>query len=311
MSLSLRSSLVSRRYLTSASNYFIKRSTPACVSRGYSSVTKAESTSQAGQRPVQSKSPLAPIGVEAALTMSSDGATPKPKIFDEFSLNDRVAIVSGGNRGLGLEMALALSEAGARAVYCLDLPQSPSSQFEKAAEYVRKMERGDKAGQGRLEYIPVDVRDQEKLWKIGEEIGSREGRMDVCVAAAGVLKAHTDCLEYPARQFQDVFDVNVNGVLFTAQAAGRQMQKFGNGGSIILIASMSGSITNRVCKTVFMSCSLENFDVIVLIRIMHGPRITLASLLYYRWLGAWLANLGRAVFVSTLFPLGIYTRSKS
>lgn len=41
-------------------------------------------------------------------------------------------------------------------------------------------------------------------------------------------------------------DVNVNGVLHTAQAAGRQMARFGNGGSIILIASMSGSITNMV-----------------------------------------------------------------
>ena len=43
-----------------------------------------------------------------------------------------------------------------------------------------------------------------------------------------------------------VMDVNVNGVLFTAQAAGQQMERFGNGGSIILIASMSGSITNKV-----------------------------------------------------------------
>ena len=41
-------------------------------------------------------------------------------------------------------------------------------------------------------------------------------------------------------------NVNVNGVLYTAQAAGRQMRRFGSGGSIILIASMSGSITNQV-----------------------------------------------------------------
>ena len=41
-------------------------------------------------------------------------------------------------------------------------------------------------------------------------------------------------------------NVNVNGVLYTAQAAGRQMRRFGNGGSIILIGSMSGSITNQV-----------------------------------------------------------------
>ena len=43
-----------------------------------------------------------------------------------------------------------------------------------------------------------------------------------------------------------VMDVNTNGVLYTAQAAGQQMLRFGNKGSIILIASMSGSITNKV-----------------------------------------------------------------
>ena len=40
--------------------------------------------------------------------------------------------------------------------------------------------------------------------------------------------------------------MNVNGVLYTAQAAGQQMEKFGNGGSIILIASMAGSIALQV-----------------------------------------------------------------
>ena len=43
-------------------------------------------------------------------------------------------------------------------------------------------------------------------------------------------------------------DVNVNGVLYTAQAAGRQMRRFGSGGSIILIASMSGSIANQASQ---------------------------------------------------------------
>jgi NAD(P)-dependent dehydrogenase (short-subunit alcohol dehydrogenase family) len=43
-----------------------------------------------------------------------------------------------------------------------------------------------------------------------------------------------------------VMDINTSGVLFTAQAAGRQMVKYKIPGSIILIASMSGSITNKV-----------------------------------------------------------------
>lgn len=45
--------------------------------------------------------------------------------------------------------------------------------------------------------------------------------------------------------------VNTNGVLYTAQAAGQQMLRFGNAGSIIMIASMSGSITNKVTRSNF------------------------------------------------------------
>ena len=46
-------------------------------------------------------------------------------------------------------------------------------------------------------------------------------------------------------------DVNVNGVLFTAQALGQQMVKFGNGGSIMLVASLAGSVTLQVSRTSF------------------------------------------------------------
>ena len=50
----------------------------------------------------------------------------------------------------------------------------------------------------------------------------------------------------PANEFRALMDVNVNGVLYTAQAAGRQMVQYDCPGSIILIASMSGSVTNIV-----------------------------------------------------------------
>ncbi|KAH9171503.1 sorbose reductase sou1 [Lactarius sanguifluus] len=206
-------------------------------------------------RTAQSESPLGKIGVAAALAPGS-GAV-KPTLWNEFALRDRVALVSGANRGLGLEMALALVEAGARAVYCVDLPERPGDRWVKVAEYVRRMVRADNSGAvtGRLEYVCADVRDQKAMWKVGEEIGEREGRMDVCVAAAGISKSHTDCLECPADQFEQVISVNTNGVLYTAQAAGRQMTRFGNGGSIILIASMSGSITNKDHASVFYNTS--------------------------------------------------------
>ncbi|KIK28095.1 hypothetical protein PISMIDRAFT_7639 [Pisolithus microcarpus 441] len=75
----------------------------------------------------QSASPIGPLGIEAALAAeASPSVQPRPKIFDELALTDRVALVSGGNRGLGLDMAIALCEAGARVVYCFDLPEKPS-----------------------------------------------------------------------------------------------------------------------------------------------------------------------------------------
>ncbi|KAG1886987.1 hypothetical protein F4604DRAFT_1916822 [Suillus subluteus] len=156
------------------------------------------------------------------------------------ALTDRVGLVSGGNRGLGLEMALACCEAGARVVYCFDLPEKPSDEWIASRDYVAKL-----GNNSRMEYFSANVIDQQALWKKTEEIGDIEGRMDFCVAAAGILRSDTDCLEYPAQKYREVLDVNVSGVLFTAQAAGRQMSRFGRGGSIILVASMSGSITNR------------------------------------------------------------------
>lgn len=86
----------------------------------------------------------------------------KPTLFQhEFSLADRVALVSGANRGLALEMAMALVEAGARAVYCVDLPKQPGEEWQSVKDYISRME--GKTGEGRLEYISADVRDQVRV----------------------------------------------------------------------------------------------------------------------------------------------------
>ena len=42
------------------------------------------------------------------------------------------------------------------------------------------------------------------MWQLGKTIGDREGRMDVCIAAAGILKGDTPCLTYPEKQFKEV-----------------------------------------------------------------------------------------------------------
>jgi hypothetical protein len=203
------------------------------------SSTSLRSNSKETQKPL--------IGVQAALQGS-----PKPSrtIFDEFSLKERVSVVTGGKQGIGLELAMALAEAGS-SVYCLDLPSSPGEVFEKTAEYVSKLSKAD-GNPGSLNYLSADVTNQDNVWRAVEEIASKEGRMDVAIACAGILRS-ADCLEYKDVEFQKLMDVNVNGVLYTAQAAGRQMARFNTPGSIILIASMSGSLTNLVCDQIICS----------------------------------------------------------
>lgn len=69
--------------------------------------------------------------------------------------------------------------------------------------------------------------------------------MDGLIAAAGIQQ-ETPALEYSSKDSNTMFEVNVTGVFMTAQAVAKQMIRFGNGGSIAMIASMSGTIANRV-----------------------------------------------------------------
>ncbi|GLA56795.1 hypothetical protein AtubIFM54640_000455 [Aspergillus tubingensis] len=155
----------------------------------------------------------------------------------EFSLAGKVVLVSGAARGLGLTQAEALLEAGAK-VYALDRLDEPSPEFAIIQERAVK-ELGTE-----LHYRRIDVRDTELLNTVVETIANTEGRMDGLVAAAGIQQ-ETPALEYTAKDSNTMFEVNVTGVFMTAQAVAKQMIRFGNGGSIALIASMSGTIANR------------------------------------------------------------------
>lgn len=79
-----------------------------------------------------------------------------------------------------------------------------------------------------------------------EEIANKHGRLDGLIAAAGIQQ-ETSALEYTQEDCDRMLGINVTGVFMTAQAAAKQMIKFGKGGSIALIASMSGTVANRVC----------------------------------------------------------------
>jgi len=151
----------------------------------------------------------------------------------EFSLAGRTAVVTGGARGLGLEMLRALAEAGAQVV-ALDVLREPAetAMAEVTRDFgVRAVVR------------QVDVTHADEVDRAVAAVEADLGPIDVVVAAAGITD-QTAAAEVSATAWQRVLDVNLTGVFLTAQATGRRMIERRRG-SIILIASMSGEIVNR------------------------------------------------------------------
>lgn len=159
-------------------------------------------------------------------------------LLPEFSLKDKVIVVSGGGRGVGLTQAEGLLEAGA-IVHVLDRLPVPTRDSDFAKVQAKAKSLGTN-----ITYHRVDVRDQAALNDIVGAIADKEGRIDGLIAAAGIQQ-ETSALEYTREDADKMLGVNVTGVFMTAQAVARQMIKRKQKGSLVLIASMSGTVANR------------------------------------------------------------------
>ncbi|KAK2802800.1 hypothetical protein FQN50_007206 [Emmonsiellopsis sp. PD_5] len=155
----------------------------------------------------------------------------------QFTLKDKVFIVTGGGRGLGLCMAEAMTEAGAE-VHCLDRLTSPDPDFLATQSLAQKEHTGS------LHYHHLDVRDSKHLHETVARIASLHNRLDGLVAAAGVLQL-TDAIDYTPDDVTKTMDINYTGLFMTAQAVAKQMMERGCTGSIVLVASMSGIVANK------------------------------------------------------------------
>jgi len=188
----------------------------------------------------RSQAPKKLVGVEAAYKAAEDASFEvAPTVHTEFSLVGRVAVVTGGNQGIGLEYSSVLAELGAT-VYVLDLGEEASKDFAIVKTYIKRLNSG-----GALEYKKADVTNSESMHALMKEIADTHDRLDICVANAGILGPVVDCHEYPVDWFRKIMEVNVTGVFITAQAAAKQMLHRNIKGSIIFTASMSGSIINK------------------------------------------------------------------
>ena len=159
-----------------------------------------------------------------------------------FTLKDRTVIITGAGRGLGINLAGAILEAGAD-VCCLDILESPDE-----VEW-RTVQKKATARRGYVSYDKCDVTDEEAVEQLvkakAEEARQRQRPIRGLVNCAGIQQME-DALEYPMDGFRRIMEVNVAGSYIMAKQFARAMVAQETGASIVLIASMSGSIANRV-----------------------------------------------------------------
>jgi NAD(P)-dependent dehydrogenase (short-subunit alcohol dehydrogenase family) len=153
-------------------------------------------------------------------------------VMSAFDLTGRVAVVTGGNRGLGEAFSHALAQAGARVAV--------AARDEARSETVAAA-----ISQAGGEALPVhlDVTDPADVAAMVEKVTESLGPIDVLINNAGVCY-HRPALDVPDEEWDHVFDVNVRGLWHCAKAVGAQMVERRTG-SIVNIGSMSANIVNR------------------------------------------------------------------
>ena len=161
----------------------------------------------------------------------------------KYRLDGRIAVVTGGGRGIGLSCAQVLAEFGARVILA-DI----STEIAEAG-------RAKLAALGfAVETRAVDVTKPDEVEALAAEIVATFGRVDVLVANAGIARSGVSAEETTDELWLNVNDVNYNGVFWCNRAFARPMLAAGRG-AIVNIGSMSGFISNRPQKQTYYNAS--------------------------------------------------------
>jgi len=149
-----------------------------------------------------------------------------------FDLKDRVALVTGGSRGLGLQMAQALGEAGARVV----VTARKADELEAAEAHLR-------AGGIDARWIAADCAKEADIHRLGAETLQLMGGVDILVNNAGAAWG-APAEDHPVEAWDKVMNLNVRGYFILSQYLAKHHMIAKRQGSIINVASIAGLAGN-------------------------------------------------------------------
>src|SRR5881275_3028991 len=153
-------------------------------------------------------------------------------VRDLFDLSGKVALVTGGSRGLGLQMAEALGEMGAK----IAITARKQGELDEAAAHL---------GQRKIETLTIagDLAKPETVPKVVDDVVKRFGTIDILVNNAGTTWG-APAEDYPAEAWHKVINLNLNATFFLTQEVGKRAMIPKRAGKIINIASIAGLAGN-------------------------------------------------------------------
>jgi dehydrogenase/reductase SDR family member 4 len=153
----------------------------------------------------------------------------------DFGLEGKVAIVTGGSRGIGRSIALGLAEAGADVAIAARKPEA----LAEAAAAVRALGR-------RAFPVPTNVRRIEDLRHLVDTTRRELGRVDVLVNNAGTNPVFGPVQQMDERAWDMIMNTNVKSMFFLSVLAREAMLEHGEGGSIVNVSSIGGVVASDV-----------------------------------------------------------------
>jgi len=144
-----------------------------------------------------------------------------------FDLKGKIAIVTGGNRGIGFAVARGLAKAGAAVV----IANRNADAGQKAAEVIRN-------NGFRATAIPTDVSRKSSVQSLVDAVLQEFSRIDILVNSAGVIdRGRVE--DFTEAQYDYIMDINLKGLFFCCQLVGKQMLKQGRGKIINISSNVS------------------------------------------------------------------------
>jgi len=177
----------------------------------------------------------APVDNEDVYPLSPEAFEKMTPMMRKMTVYGKTIVITGGARGLGNYMARACAEAGAKNIVIFDANQELGDQA--AAELYNKTRIP-------VSFYKVDVRDGNAINAAVDRVCETYGVPDVLVNSAGIADSNIKAEEYDSNMFRRLIDINLTGTFLMSQAIGRKMIAAGKPGSIILVASMSGTVVN-------------------------------------------------------------------